>query len=185
MLRLLKKHRVFIAIFGIVFLFGNFLFGQEKKFFNKPVKFFGEYQTNEGCHGCEETADTDINKNAQSKEEPEKDIKLFVFIAPESSLSADAVWQAKTFGRIHPEVEVKGIIISPIEGLKEALLKNTSIFDKTFPFDYQPGLDIAQEYKITEVPSYVFVNKNKIIKVSGQPDLIEVYNKNFHLFLQQ
>ncbi len=147
------------------------------QFFNNPIRFFGSYKTNQGCHGCKEVLNIPIHKhgNMQGKKEQGDNIKLFVFVMPGKRLSAEAVRTAKTFQILHPEVAVRGIIIEKLQGWINTLLNNKYLFDRTFPFYYEPGLNTAIEFHITRIPTFVFVYKDKIIKVSGQPDLNKIY----------
>ncbi len=170
MLRILKFCFLFFVFSGILFA-GD-------QFFNGPINFFGSYKTNEGCHGCKEILDIHIHhKHKNEKNNINNRVKLLVFIMPGSGLSADAVQRAVIFRRLYPKVAVRGIIIEKLQGWVHTLLERKYLFDKTFPFYYQPGLNTAIQFNITRVPAFIFIDKNKIVKVSGQPDLEHIYKK--------
>lgn len=170
MLHILKYRNV---IFCFLFISLSPAFGQDQKFFDNPVQFFGEYKSGEGCKGCKNVTPEITKKGEKGKEE--KDMKLLVFVDPESRLSFDAIKAAQRLGKNYPEVEVKGILITKIEGLKERLIRNKVLFDGTFTFDYEPGFETAAKYGVTEVPCFVFIKENKVLKIGGQPDLFEIY----------
>lgn len=169
MLRILKFWLITFLFFGISYA-GN-------QFFNGPVNFFGTYKTNKGCHGCKEILNIHIHKHTKNKKGTENKIKLLVFIAPGEGLSFDAVRRATIFRNSHPNIEIRGIIIAKLQGWVNTLLSRKYLFDRTFPFYYEPGLNTAIEFHVTRIPAFVFVYKNKIVKVSGQPDLEKVYRK--------
>lgn len=147
-------------------------------FFDGPVKFFEEVHTDSGCKGCPGEADDSsaaiaglTARQQNSKPAIKPTAMLYVFVVPGGQYSLPAVQAAKSFGVRHPEVSVRGVLLVPISGLKKSLQKNPQLFDKTFPFDFDPLFDLAKKYGISESPSFVFVKGTNAWKVSGQPDL--------------
>lgn len=154
------------------------------RFFNGPVKFFEEAHTDKGCKNCPDEVENDTSapdsltaRQLDSKTVIKPSALLYVFVVPSSKYSLPAVSAAKSFSIRHPEVAVRGVVLAPITGLQESLKNSTALFDKTFTFDFDPLFDLAKKYGVSETPSFVFVKGAKIWRVSGQPELEQIFRQ--------
>ncbi len=160
-----SKLLYFIIIFLCLF---SFVFGAEEKkdvkYFNAPVKFF---EFGKGCEECEE--DTAIQKAGEEKEIETAEYQLYVFISLEDKENnKQAIGELKQFLTRHPEVVVRGYLVDRVQNLKEGALKNTFLFDDTFPFEFDPAMKKAIEMKVRQVPLVIFKNKNKeLLRTTG------------------
>ena len=159
-----SKLLYFIIIFFCLF---SFVFGAEEKkdvkYFNAPVKFF---EFGKGCEECEE--DTTIQK--EKEEEIEKaEYQLYVFVSLEDGeKNKQVIGELKQFLTRHPEVIARGYLVDRVQNLKEGALKNTFLFDDTFPFEFDPAMKKAIEMKVRQVPLVIFKNKNKeLLRTTG------------------
>jgi len=157
------------------------------RFFDTEVKFFEMEKGCEGCPGKTPKKDEikepreelpDIKKLERQKEQPPK-VRLTCFISLGSPYTKKAVEDLVSFRDNHPEVAVRGVVILPLQGSKELLLKNTDIWETKIPFSVDFSPKEAEACRITATPSFVFENSNNAYKISGQPDLESVFEKYF------
>ncbi len=164
---LLEKN--YLLYFLVFLLFGgSFLFGAEEKkdvkYFDKPVKFF---EFGKGCEECEE--DTTIQKEGEEKEIETAEYQLYVFVSLEDGeKNKQVIGELKQFLTRHQEVVVRGYLLDRVQNLKELALKNTFLFDDSFPFEFDPAMKKAIEMKVKQVPMVVFKNKKKeLLRTTG------------------
>ena len=144
-----------------------------------------------GCKGCpkkktpakkiksiEETKIPDVKKLKTEKKQAPK-ITLTGFISLDSPYTKKAVESLVSFRDRHPGVIVRGVVILPLKGGKELLLKHTDLWKTKIPFKVDFSLKEAEAYRITTTPTFVFEDSHNAYKISGQPDLDSLFEKYF------
>lgn len=96
---------------------------------------------------------------------------LYLFISADCAYSREAIQIALRFKGKHPEIELKGYLLTP---MKEIMKSNIpEFFTDRIRFEISP--EMAKKFSITYVPSFVFSSRKGIIKIAGQPDLDEAF----------
>lgn len=161
-------------------------------FAEKP-SFFEEENTNvqaEDCEPCIKEPDAlnpelkkkteEINREIKgnfSDKERKRSSEIILFINPASALSDGAVDTLVKFKKDHPSWKARGVILTDLRGLKDRLLQKKSYFGNDIDFSVDLKGDLAREFNVTKVPSFVIIYHGKYYRIAGQPDLNEILSK--------
>ena len=152
----------------------------EGRFFDSEIKFF---EMDKGCKECPKSGrQAEDLLDEQMIEEDSRQtskITLTAFISLDSPYTERAVASLVRFRKSHSEVLVRGVVILPLKGAKEVLLRHTDVWRTKIPFRVDFALKEARDYKVTCIPTFVFEDSNNAYKVAGQPDLEKIYAKGF------
>lgn len=185
---LAKKNMLYLLTFylAISLLTPSLVFAE------KP-NFFEEENANvqaEDCEPCIKEPDA-VNLDLKKKtEEINREIKgnfidkernrsseIILFIDPSSTLSDGAVDTLVKFKKDHPNWKVRGVILTDLRGLKDRLLQKKSYFGNDIDFSIDLNGNLAREFNVTNVPSFVIIHYGKYYRIAGQPDLNEILSK--------
>jgi len=161
-------------------------------FAEKP-NFFEEgnaYVHADDCEPCIKEPDAlnpDLKKKAEeinreikgnfSDKKSRQGSEIILFIDPASTLSDGAVDTLVKFKKDHPNWKARGVILTDLRGLKDRLLQKKSYFGNDIDFSIDLNGDLAREFNVTKVPSFVIIYHGKYYRVTGQPDLNEILSK--------
>lgn len=161
--------------------------------FAKNLSFFEEkdaYVQPEDCEPCVKEEDM-LNPDLKRKtEEIERGLKvnfkdkeekltseIILFIDPASPFSDGAVRELVKFKKDHPDWKARGVILTDLRSLKDRLLQKKSYFGNDIDFSIDLSGDLAREFNITKVPSFVIIYRGRRYRTAGQPDLNDILSK--------
>jgi len=183
----------------IILLFSKSGYAESRFFDSEEVNFFKKNtlsKENTYCESCNSTAtpkviDSNFNPelekkvnyiiekitNQFKKTERDRQKAVYLFVDPKCNFSKQAVRVLADFQERHPTWQNKGYLITPLNNLKDTILRNKDYFKVGIPFTLDIKNTFCEKYNIVKSPTFVILYRGKHYKIAGQPNLEDIIVK--------
>jgi len=178
----------FLIIISTILIF-TLPVSAEIKFFNDKVDFFNQ-KINSGkedneCLNC--TPDvtppemkpqiSPINKNLLFDNPVMKNVSIRLFIDTQCRFSSASLKYIKQLKQRNHLWDFDVFIMGSFNSFNNFALDNKDILKSDIELSWDIQNNESSKYNVSKCPAYVIEYKNKVYKISGQPDIEEIVRK--------